>query len=505
MKRTSTFLAILMMLAWGTTSAQRYMTETFSDVDVTTDVTYGVNATVLLVPVLGEAVPEELKMDVYTPAGDTETERPVILYFHTGNFLPTPQNGQPTGTRTDSTAVEVCTRLAKLGYVVASCDYRLGWNPQSTDQSVRVNTLINAAYRGVQDCRTAIRFFRKSAAEGGDPYGIDPERVVVWGQGTGGYIAYAAATIDEYSDIVLPKFTTEVDNGMGGTIPVPMVIEEINGDIYGTSYGVYENDTLCYVNHSGYDSDFNVMVNTGGACGDLSWINAGDVPMISFQVPSDPFAPYTTGTLVVPVLNYNIVEVSGAYDVLAAVAGYGNNDIFELAEGYSAGLPYTDAANANNNDYHGLYPLIRSANPYDSAPWEWWDTNNVNSAAGLATNPDMSDMKANMFIDSIMGYTVPRIACALDLSTSPCYVGIYESEETSVQLFPNPAAERFTVRSGDNIEMFVVYDMMGKVVATRQGVNANSVVVNIENLPVGVYMVEVKTARGTIIEKLNKL
>ncbi len=96
MKRISTLLMFIMTLAWGSISAQRYMTETFADVDVATDVTYGVNATVLYVPVLGEAIPEELKMDVYTPAGDVETNRPLVLYFHTGNFLPTPQNGQPT-------------------------------------------------------------------------------------------------------------------------------------------------------------------------------------------------------------------------------------------------------------------------------------------------------------------------------------------------------------------------------------------------------------------------
>jgi carboxylesterase type B len=90
-----------------------------------------------------------------------------------------------------------------MGYVVASCDYRLGWNPVATTQEERVNTLINAAYRGVQDCRTAVRFFRKSQAENGNPFGIDPWRIGVWGQGTGGYIAFAAATINAYAAISL--------------------------------------------------------------------------------------------------------------------------------------------------------------------------------------------------------------------------------------------------------------------------------------------------------------
>lgn len=498
MNRFSTILIIALALVSSTSIGQRYLTQTFDEVEVTTNITYGTNATVLLVPVLGQAVPEALKMDIYEPVGDTETSRPVVLYFHTGNFLPHPQNGGTGGLRTDSSAVEICSRLAKMGYVVASCDYRLGWNPQSQDQDVRVNTLINAAYRGVQDCRTAIRFFRKTAAEDGNPYGIDPNRVVVWGQGTGGYIAFAAATIDEYLDIVLPKFTTEINGN-----PVPMVIESINGDIYGTSYGVFNNDTLCYPNHVGYSSDFNVMVNMGGACGDISWVDASDVPMISFQVPTDPFAPYTTGTLIVPVLNYNVVEVSGSYDVQAAVAGFGTNDVFELAEGYAPGLPYTTSANELNNGFKGLYPLIGS-NPFDSAPWEWWASTNVNNSNGLATNPDMSEMKAMSFIDSIIGYSAPRIACALDLPESPCFVGIYEKEEAEVKVFPNPAYDRFTIRSGENIKMYTIYDMTGKIVRSRQNINANNEVVRIEDLARGIYMIEVTTETGVITQKITK-
>jgi carboxylesterase type B len=103
---------------------------------------------------------ENLLMDVYQPAGDSEADRPVILYFHTGNFLPQYVNGSAVGTRTDSSAVEICSRFARMGYVVASVDYRLGWNPLAGTQTERTTQLIQAAYRGVQDSRTAVRYFR---------------------------------------------------------------------------------------------------------------------------------------------------------------------------------------------------------------------------------------------------------------------------------------------------------------------------------------------------------
>ncbi|MBK6950355.1 MAG: hypothetical protein IPH16_21795 [Haliscomenobacter sp.] len=115
--------------------------------------------------------------------------RPAILYFHTGSFLPPLYNGGITGDRNDSATVEICKRLARMGYVVFNATYRLGWNPAATGadgQNIRTSTLLQAAYRGIQDGRSLARFLRKSVAENSNPYGIDPSRIAAWGQGTGG-------------------------------------------------------------------------------------------------------------------------------------------------------------------------------------------------------------------------------------------------------------------------------------------------------------------------------
>ncbi|MBL0316301.1 MAG: T9SS type A sorting domain-containing protein [Flavobacteriales bacterium] len=442
MKKISTLIAAFAILSSIGLNAQRYLTEVFTDVDVTSGVTYGVNATVIAYTQLGQAIPEELKMDIYEPNGDTETDRPLILYFHTGNFLPHPQNGGPSGTRTDLNVVEMCSRLARMGYVVASCDYRLGWNPVATEQDERVYTLINAAYRGVQDCRTAIRYFRKSVAESSDPYGIDPSRICVWGQGAGGYIAFAAATINNYSDIAIPKFTHEIEvpPGSGNMVTVPMVLEAVNGDIYGTIVGINPNDgdTLCYINHPGYDSDFNVMVNMGGACGDSSWVTANDPPMISFHAPSDPFAPYNVGTVIVPGFNLPVVEVSGSYHVQQLANALNLNQSFLNAD--LASDVYTVQANLYNDGAYGLYPLNRPAgSEADSAPWEWWTSDNVNNATGLLTNPDMSQTKGETFLDSIQAYAAPRIMCALALPGSPCETPTAENDLCVDAIDINPA------------------------------------------------------------------
>ena len=92
----------LALCALGVLSMQaqeRYLDEVFESVVVTTDVVYATNVSVL--PALGGQPPMALPqlMDVYEPEGDTETNRPLILVFHTGNFLPRYMNGSALGGR----------------------------------------------------------------------------------------------------------------------------------------------------------------------------------------------------------------------------------------------------------------------------------------------------------------------------------------------------------------------------------------------------------------------
>ena len=104
--------------------------------------------------------------------------------------------------------------------------------------------MIGAAYRGVQDARTAVRYFRMDADVQGNTFGIDPTKVGYFGEGTGGYVAYAAATISDYNDIILDdtgvpisKFWYDND-GDPATAEVPMVIEAINGNPDATTDGI---------------------------------------------------------------------------------------------------------------------------------------------------------------------------------------------------------------------------------------------------------------------------
>jgi hypothetical protein len=276
----------------------------------------------------------------------------------------------------------------------------------------------------------------------GNPYGIDSDKVGYIGEGTGGYATLAASTISDYNDVILDdtgfpieKFWYDPD-GPGPSGDIPMVIEAIHGDPEAKYDGFAPDGTqLCVGHYPEFSSDVQFQVNLGGALGDLNWLDAGDPSMVSFQTPHDPFAPYTTGVLIVPTTNELVVEVSGGYDIhdeINAQASPNNNDVFQSAN-------LNDALSQEaitNGGFDGLFPVLNHyvngvpTEPYDSSPWQWWDQaaaqayDAANGTAIWATqmtlNPTMSEEESNYWIDIIQAYTAPRLALGLGVaSTGP--------------------------------------------------------------------------------------
>jgi len=500
MRKLYSLLLLLPLLGLSVSgwAQQRYLDEVFTDVKVTGNVMYAVNATVLLFGSAGEALPQPLMCDIYEPDGDTETARPLIIMLHTGNFLPPQVNGGCTGTKNDASTVEMARRLAKMGYVVAAANYRLGWNPIAPDQTERVFTLINAAYRGVQDAKTCVRFFRKTVAEDNNPYGVDPDRIGMWGIGTGGYVALAAATLFNVQQTYVPKFFVGAS---------PMVIEIINGDVEGKKVGVVPpgipypfpaGDTLCYPNHVDYSSDFHLMVNLGGAMGDSTWLQAGNMPMISYHVPSDPFAPCEVGiVLVPPPVNLPVVDVVGSCFVQTQVAAYGNNNVFATQNFID---PISQAADAINDGRDGFYPFFTNTVD-DSSPWAYAGSSNP---YGLGTDPncDTNAAKGQLYQDTIMQYFAPRACLALDLG---CDLSAYTSStrdlspaQTGLNLFPNPVVEMIRLQSNPEYPMqeVQIFDLQGRMIRTLNGINQENVEIPNNGMAPGLYFARVFFRQG---------
>jgi hypothetical protein len=528
MKHLHTLILAFGLLAVLQVQAQqRYIDEVFNEVEVTYDLTYGVNATVLLASIAGQAVPEPLKFDFYEPVGDGVTRRPLVLFFHTGNFLPSVLNQTTSGTRGDSINVEIATRLAKRGYTVAVCSYRLGWNPTAPTQPERALGLIQAAYRGVQDARTAIRYFKRSFVEQANPFGIDTSRITLWGEGTGGYITLATATLDRFTEIITTtnppgKFLTDLD-GNPATLE-PMVNPAFNGDINGTSVGILPvasgplpaGDTLCYPNHVGFSSDFQLCVNMGGALGDISWLEAGDVPMISYHVPTDPNAPYGDAVLIVPTTGDPIVQVQGSYDVIVKANQLGNNNVFAGINDSWTTLAQARSATAGHPYQEGLYPFIRPTNQFgrqEGSPWSWWDAAYWSAIAhpsgagsyhfiGLLGNATMSAAQGRLYTDTIMGYFLPRAFTALNLVAST--PELISGDQVQLKAFPNPAGEELQITTAPEflIQDVQIFDMNGREVKSFRNVRNNQLTIRRGTLPQGMYVAKLRFDQGVVTQKI---
>lgn len=506
MKRTLHALTVIGLLTTGPASAQRYLTEQFSAVDVLSNVEYGQNFSVLT----GTPVLQPLVMDVYTPQGDTQTDRPLIVYIHTGSFLPRYINNLPTGNKTDSATVEMCRQFAKKGYVVAAISYRTGWSPASPSEMTRKQTIIQAVYRSMQDAKTAVRFMRKSITEG-NPYGISNEKVVIGGQGSGGYTALAYATLQETSEIQLLKFfNTETSLFM------------VDPTIMGDFEGLGGNPALNNDNHPGYSTDISMIFNVGGALGDSSWLEPGEVPICSVHGVNDPFAPYMNGTVFVPGTTLAVVNVDGSGRVTQLANEYGNNDVWLTPPFTDVVTNYAQTALTGtvNEGNEGLFPITAPQNA--SGPWEWWDTTAVvngcaalgidqagayqRMANGYLSNPLLNALgtasgraRARAYVDTLQNFITPRMYRALGLN-----VGIEENSAIAngVKVYPNPVARHTEITSTEaRINSYAVYDNQGRMV--RNGnVNADRFTFDRIGLSSGAYFIELFFREGSLTRKL---
>lgn len=294
--KKATLLLLLLLGVQLYSSAQdctgnRYYLPIFPNVDQQLNVQYGSNLD------QNGSNTVDLYMDIYTPQGDSDNERPVILLAHGGSFT--------SGNKTDLDSA--CIALAKMGYVAVTIQYRL----LTIDSQVFADPGLafkKEVIRAMHDMRAAIRFLRRSVAESGNPYGINPDLILVGGFSAGAILANQTAYLD--TD---PKIPAEVVT-------------------YTASQGGLEGNS----GNSGYNSVPQLVISFCGAIGDTTWIETGDQPFVGVHNVGDNVVPNEYGQpnigVVIPVDLYGdsliykrtlTVDVNSAY---MSVPGNGHCD-----------------------------------------------------------------------------------------------------------------------------------------------------------------------------------
>lgn len=208
-------------------SPLRYRDQVFSSVTKNADVQYG-SASDL------QGNPVALKLDLYRPVGDTETQRPAMLFVHGGGFC--------CGDKSASNVTDLAKTFAKLGYVSASINYRLLAETGCGGSGVTPECTV-AALAAQHDAQAAVRWLRANAST----YGVDPTRI-----------------------------------GIGGTSA---------GAVTATLVGLNSEDPGDSGN-PGYPSKVGGFMSLSGGIPESSVINAGDSPGLLFHGTADTVVPY---------------------------------------------------------------------------------------------------------------------------------------------------------------------------------------------------------------------
>ncbi|HEV7282217.1 MAG TPA: alpha/beta hydrolase fold domain-containing protein [Pirellulaceae bacterium] len=114
---------------------------------------------------------ERQKLDLYLPEREEGEKLPLVVWIHGGAWQSGSKEGCPA------------RYLTGEGFAVASVNYRLSGHAPFPAQ--------------IHDCKTAIRFLRANA----DKYGLDPDRIGVWGSSAGGHLVSLLGTSGDVEDL----------------------------------------------------------------------------------------------------------------------------------------------------------------------------------------------------------------------------------------------------------------------------------------------------------------
>jgi predicted esterase len=240
-----------------------------------------------------------LSMDVYTPVGDENKNRPLLIMAHGGSFV--------GGSRLD--IKELCEDAAKKGFVAASIDYRL----LSLSQIATIDsfTMVDIGIKASQDMKAAVRFFRKNA-QSTNSFGIDETNIYLGGVSAGAITALNAALLD--NEDVLPSY-------------IKNIIDK-NGGLVGSSG---EPDARSLSN------EVKGIINYSGAVINLNIIDKNDPSIYSIHGDKDDVVP----------IDFNFASV-GPRPILKL---YGSREIDKKAKSIGLASQFTLVSGSGHVDY----------------------------------------------------------------------------------------------------------------------------------------------------------
>jgi hypothetical protein len=424
MKKTTTSL-LLALIGFSAMSQEpcdggRYAGDVFTNVNVTSNITYGANLNF-------NGTTKTLKLDFYEPQGDAETARPLIVWVHGGSFL--------GGTKTDQDMVSLSNAFAKKGYVCASIDYRTGFFPIDSANSIK------AVLRAVHDLRAAVRFFYKDA-DGANTYKVDTTNIFIGGSSAGAITALHYEYLNKTCEVSETNYISQATlDQVGG-------MEGISGN-------------PCY------SSDVKGVINLCGALARYNWLEAGDIPLCSIHGTNDATVGY----------NRQIVNPGVPLMYLD-----GSRMLREQAEAVGVENPFYTFYNAPHVPYLGT----------SASALSYMDTT-VNFVRDFLIDQlgctDAPLQTENAYVQTSTLYTVS--ACTVNVPFNDCTaLDVEEFNGTEdLKIYPNPANSNVTIEVlNDEFQSVQITDMNGRKVYDIQ-ITGSFTNVDCSAMKPGIYFV----------------
>jgi len=295
--------------------------------------------------------------------------------------------------------------------------------------------------RAVQDLKAAIRFFYKDK-QTTDTYHIDTNLIYVGGSSAGAITALHVAYLDNICEIsgYLNQATINQLGGLDGNSGNP-----------------------------GYSSSVQGVINLCGALAQYSWLEAGDVPMVSIHGTADGTVKYNRG----------IVNPGTALMYLD-----GSRMLHERA----------CAVNVSSDFYTfpgvGHVPFIGNNAYMDTT--EWFIRDFLVTQLGCNETPLQL---ANTPLQQAILY--PTLYCDGTAVDELCLAGIEEPlADMVVSLYPNPATDYLTLVAHEALfNELIIMDLQGRIILSHK-TQGTTVDLDLTGLNPGNYLVNILLSNG---------
>lgn len=422
----------------------------------------------------------DLFMDVYTPkcANPGEVNNwPLILFVHGGGFV--------VGSKDDASIQDLCKSFAQRGYVTASISYRLGyiaddgnWTCNFPGYSCYFATdtaeWFRAYYRSVQDGKGALRYLVNRY----DQFSIDTNNLFLAGESAGAFVALGMGLLDD--DQERPPFTTAIADA-----PAPhanaQVCEFNLGETFtaniprpdlGGIAGTIEPTNIDYT-VKGIGNMY------GGMFSDLLQLSDPTKPkpaIYSFHQPCDLIVPIDSREVYWG-LDWCFTNGYGCYAVANTPVVHGSKTMRDW--------------NTNNGYGYTISNQFTTVN----FPYNYWfgqgscvdQTNNASCHAYDAKQVRVLEL-ANFFAPLV--------------NSSPLCQTIGLEEYTQhIEIFPNPAKEKLTVRlDALDAERIVIFSTQGVQCADLEMPASGKVDIFTDQLVPGIYYGAIVLGNGSTVK-----